>query len=58
MLFTVGSWRFAACLGWVLLAVYVADTYVRAAVNGFRFWTGERTRVARESGIGAGTGAS
>ena len=60
VLFTVAGWQFAPGLGWGLLAVYVAivgDMYVRAAVNVFRFWTGEWKRVARESGVGAGSGA-
>jgi hypothetical protein len=28
--------------------------YLRAAVNVFRFWTGEWKRIARESDVGAG----
>ncbi|USZ66773.1 MATE family efflux transporter [Halorussus salilacus] len=60
VLFSVGGWNFAPGLGLGLLAVYVAivgDMYIRAVVNVFRFWTGEWKRVARESGVGAGTGA-
>ncbi|PSQ48321.1 MATE family efflux transporter [Halobacteriales archaeon SW_6_65_15] len=58
VLFGLGSWQFAPGLGWGLLAVYVAivgDMYIRAAVNVFRFWTGEWKRIARESDVGAGT---
>jgi putative MATE family efflux protein len=59
-LFSVGPWTLAPGLGLGLTAVYVAivgDMYVRAVVNVFRFWTGEWKRIARESGVGAGTGA-
>ncbi|WP_115864792.1 MATE family efflux transporter [Halorussus litoreus] len=60
VLFSVGGWSFAPGLGWGLVAVYVSilgDMYLRAAVNVFRFWTGEWKRIARESGVGAGSGA-
>ncbi|WP_135823600.1 MATE family efflux transporter [Halorussus ruber] len=59
-LFSLGGWTFAPGLGWGLLAIYVSilgDMYLRAVVNTFRFWTGEWKRIARESDIGAGTGA-
>ncbi|WP_276299536.1 MATE family efflux transporter [Halorussus lipolyticus] len=59
-LFSVDGWSFAPGLGWGLLAVYVSilgDMYLRAVVNTFRFWTGKWKRVARESDVGAGTGA-
>jgi len=58
VLFGLGTWQFASGLGLGLFAVYVAilgDMYVRAAVNVFRFWTGEWKRIARESDVGAGT---
>jgi putative MATE family efflux protein len=59
-LFSIGSWQLAPGLGWGLFAVYVSilgDMYLRAVVNTFRFWTGEWKRIARESDVGAGTGA-
>jgi putative MATE family efflux protein len=60
VLFGLGSWQFAPGLGLGLVAVYVSilgDMYLRAAVNTFRFWTGKWKRIARESDVGAGTGA-
>jgi putative MATE family efflux protein len=59
-LFSIGGLQFAPGLGLGLLAVYVSilgDMYLRAVVNTFRFWTGEWKRIARESDVGAGTGA-
>ncbi|NEU59105.1 MATE family efflux transporter [Halorussus sp. MSC15.2] len=59
-LFEIAGWQFAPGIGLGLVAVYASilgDMYLRAGVNVFRFWTGKWKQVARESDIGAGTGA-
>ncbi|WP_435177541.1 MATE family efflux transporter [Halorussus sp. AFM4] len=59
-LFAFGGWQFVPGLGLGLIAVYVGivgDMYLRAAVNVFRFRSGEWKRTARESPVGPETGA-
>ncbi|WP_458207399.1 MATE family efflux transporter [Haladaptatus sp. NG-SE-30] len=60
VLFSLGDWSFTPGIGLGLLGVYAAilgDMYFRAAVNTFRFWTGEWKQIARESDVGVGTRA-
>ncbi|EMA49022.1 MULTISPECIES: MATE family efflux transporter [Halococcus] len=55
---TVVGVSFAPGLGLGLVAVYVAmlaDLYLRAGVNLFRFWTGKWKTIAARSGVGAGS---
>jgi putative MATE family efflux protein len=54
---TVASRSFAPGLGLGLVAVYaamLADFYLRAGINLFRFWTGKWKTIAARSGVGAG----